>query len=161
MLLRVAVLSLAGGFRVEKMVSEVEVKWIEGFRLKLKVKDFPEIMLDEPPEMGGTDTGPCPVHLLAASVASCLLASYLYCAKKARVKLKGASATARAESEWEKGRMRVKRVMVGLELTPAGGVSEKRAELCASVFRQFCIVTESVTRGLPVEVEVKISQNKP
>lgn len=141
---------------MEKMVSEVEVEWLEGFKSKLKVKNFPEIILDEPPEMGGTDTGPCPVHLLAASVASCLLASYLYCAKKARVKLKGARATARAESEWEKGRMRVKHITVRLELTPAGGSSRKRAELCANVFRQFCIVTESVTQGIPISVEVKI-----
>lgn len=141
---------------MEKMVSEVEVEWIEGFKSKLKVKGFPEIILDEPPEMGGTDTGPCPIHLLAASIASCLLASYLYCAKKARVKLKGARAFAKAESEWEKEHMRVKRVLVRLELAPAGGTSRRRAELCIAVFKQFCIVTESVTRGIPVEVEVKI-----
>ncbi|MHA1607365.1 MAG: OsmC family protein [Candidatus Freyarchaeota archaeon] len=142
---------------MEKMVSEVEVEWIENFRSKLKVKDFPEIVLDEPPEMGGTDTGPCPVHLLAASIASCLLASYIYCAKKARVKLKGAKVKARAESEWVKGAMRVKEVHVNLELNPAGGVSRKRAELCVKVFRNFCIVTESVIKGIPVNVEVNIT----
>ncbi|MEM3465839.1 MAG: OsmC family protein [Candidatus Jordarchaeales archaeon] len=141
---------------MERMVSEVEVEWIEGFKSKLKVKNFPEIIIDEPPEMVGTDTGPCPIHLLAASVASCLLASYLYCAKKARVKLNGARVSARAESEWEKGRMRVKRIIVKLELTPVGVASRKRAELCANVFRQFCIVTESVTQGIPVEVEVEL-----
>lgn len=135
---------------------EVKVEWVEGFKLKLKVKDFPEILLDEPPEMGGTDTGPCPISLFAASIASCLLASYLYCAKKARVKLREAHATAKAETEWEKGRMRIKRVHVKMELTPAGSISEKRAKLCSKVFRQFCIVTESVIRGVPVEVEISV-----
>ncbi len=135
---------------------EVKVEWIEGFKLKLKIKDFPEIIIDEPPEIGGTDTGPCPISLFAASIASCLLASYLYCAKKARIKLKEARATAKAEMEWEKGRMRINRIHVKMELAPAGSVSESRAKLCSKVFRQFCIVTESVMRGVPVEVELNI-----
>jgi len=155
-LLRVLWPFSTGRIRMDEVPPEVEVKWVEGFKLKVKVKDFPEILLDEPPEMGGADTGPCPVSLFAASIASCLLASYLYCAKKARVKLKEAHATAKAETEWEKGGIRIKRVHVKIELKPAGSVSEKRAKLCSKVFRQFCIVTESVMRGVPVEVEIGI-----
>ena len=42
---------------------------------------------DEPPEFGGTDTGPMPTELLAAALASCMCLSVAWAAKKRRVEL--------------------------------------------------------------------------
>jgi putative redox protein len=41
-----------------------------GFRHTVKIRSH-ELGIDEPSDTGGTDTGPCPQELLAASLASC------------------------------------------------------------------------------------------
>jgi putative redox protein len=41
-----------------------------GFRHTVKIRSH-ELGIDEPNDTGGTDTGPCPQELLAASLASC------------------------------------------------------------------------------------------
>ena len=41
-----------------------------GFRHTVKIRSH-ELPVDERPELGGTDTGPEPLELLAASLASC------------------------------------------------------------------------------------------
>ena len=42
----------------------------QGFRHTVKIRGH-ELTVDEPTEQGGTDTGPEPLELLAASLASC------------------------------------------------------------------------------------------
>jgi uncharacterized OsmC-like protein len=45
------------------------------------------IRADEPPEFGGTDTGPMPTELLAAALASCFCLALAWAARKRRVAL--------------------------------------------------------------------------
>jgi len=48
-----------------------------------------EIVVDEPREHGGTDTGPQPTDLLLASVGSCIALSMAFAARKRGVELDG------------------------------------------------------------------------
>jgi putative redox protein len=43
---------------------------VEGFQHRVEV-DGHELTVDEPPDAGGTDTGPSPTRLLTASLAAC------------------------------------------------------------------------------------------
>jgi putative redox protein len=44
---------------------------IEGYAHQLDLEGGHELIVDEPPEAGGTDTGPRPTQLLAAALAGC------------------------------------------------------------------------------------------
>ncbi|MDY6846706.1 MAG: OsmC family protein [Chloroflexota bacterium] len=46
-------------------------KWVEGFKVDTKVRDF-SIRIDEPAELGGSDTGMNPVEAQLAALGSCL-----------------------------------------------------------------------------------------
>ena len=58
----------------------------------------------------------------------------------------------------EDGYLRVKRVDV--DLTPVfSGEAMKKAERCLEIFRNYCIVTESVARGIPVTVNLNAKKS--
>jgi len=44
---------------------------LDGFAHEVDIEGGHRLVVDEPPEAGGTDTGPRPTQLLAASLASC------------------------------------------------------------------------------------------
>lgn len=63
-------------------------RWDGGMRAVATAGPF-EIVVDEPPSSGGTDTGPQPTDLFLASVATCFTLAMAYAARKRRVALPG------------------------------------------------------------------------
>ena len=53
------------------MGAHVVARRIAGFSHEVDLGDGREIVVDEPPDAGGTDTGPRPTQLLASSLAGC------------------------------------------------------------------------------------------
>jgi putative redox protein len=49
----------------------VVARRLEGFAHEVELEGGHALVLDEPPDRGGTDTGPRPTQLLAASLAGC------------------------------------------------------------------------------------------
>lgn len=123
------------------------------FRVKFDWPDVPELLLDEPPPLGGA-AGPNAARLIAAAVANCLSSSLLFCMRKFR----HSPGTLRAEvtgelTRNERGRLRIGRLGVTIHLAePAGDI--KHFDRCLQQFEDFCIVTESVRSGIPVGVRV-------
>jgi uncharacterized OsmC-like protein len=109
--------------------------------------------IDEPPPLG-SGSGPNPARILAASVGGCLGASLLHCLRKARVDVTGL--TTKVEGSLvrnERGRLRVGRLRV--TLSPAvPAEARERMRRCLEVFEDYCVVTESVRRGIEVDVQV-------
>ena len=60
--------------------------WEGGYRCRIPVRKF-EIIADEPPEDGGTDTGPAPTDLFLAALGSCFTMAVYHAAKKRSVEL--------------------------------------------------------------------------
>ena len=60
----------------------VRTRWTGGMRAVTDVDGF-EIVVDEPETHGGTGTGPQPTDLLLASVASCIVLSMAFVARRA------------------------------------------------------------------------------
>lgn len=54
-----------------KVVFRAETQLEESVRCSAKVRDFPAIIVDEPPELGGADAGPNPVELLLVALGAC------------------------------------------------------------------------------------------
>ncbi len=50
---------------------KVVARRLEGFAHEVEVEGGHTVVVDEPPEAGGADTGPRPTLLLAASLAAC------------------------------------------------------------------------------------------
>lgn len=140
----------------ENLHFSVELEQREGYEFVARF-DHPkgaEILLDEPPPLG-QEHGPNAARLIAAALANCLSASLVFCLRGKFRQNPGpirAMATGTLERN-ERGRTRIAGIDVVLSL------AEKKDDIphldrCLEQFEDFCIVTESVRRGIPVSVKV-------
>ena len=53
-----------------------ETRLDEGMRTISKVRDFPEMILDEPPILGGTDQGMTPAEVVLSAMGTCQVVMY-------------------------------------------------------------------------------------
>lgn len=127
----------------------------EGYRFAVALDDAGlAFEVDELPPLG-QGAGPSPARLLATAVGHCLGASLLFCLRKARIEPDGLQV--RVEGRFvrnQRGRLRIGGLTV--RLAPGLGPADReRAARCLDLFQDFCIVTESIRGGLPVEVVVE------
>jgi organic hydroperoxide reductase OsmC/OhrA len=123
-----------------------------GYAFTVNVGEL-ELTVDESPPLGGGQ-GPNPKQLFAAAIGNCLAASLLFCLGKARIPV--GDLTARVTGQVIRnpaGRLRIGELQVVLspELAEA---DVAKAGRCATVFEDFCLVTQSVREGVDVRVTV-------
>ncbi|MEJ2308370.1 MAG: OsmC family protein [Gammaproteobacteria bacterium] len=124
------------------------------FKVKFDKKILDDMIVDEPPPLGGL-AGPNPSRLLAVSAANCLSASLLYCINRGDVP--PASVTTEATVTIvrnEKKRLRIGRMDVSLQMSEQLSESPK-TKRCMNLFEDFCVVTDSIRKGIPVGIEVR------
>lgn len=123
------------------------------FRVRFDWQGVPELKLDEPAPLGRS-SGPNAARLIAAAVANCLSASLLFCARK--FKQDPGSMRTRVTGRMarnERGRIRIGGLDVEIRLGKAAE-EIKYSDRCLQQFEDFCVVTESVRKGIPVGVRV-------
>ena len=140
----------------ETLTFGVEVEQQEGFEFRVRFDwpEVPELLLDEPEPLGKA-RGPNAARLVVAAVANCLAASLVFCLKSKFRQNPGpvrAMASGRLERN-ERGRYRIAAIDVVLSLAEQLGQMPHQ-ERCLEQFEDFCVVTESVRRGIPVAVTV-------
>ena len=132
------------------------VQLVDGYRFTATFPDVAgaqPITLDEAAPLG-TDSGPTPAGLLAAAIGGCLSASLTLCLNKAHLDPDAVNAYVTAHiARNAEGRLRIDGIDV--HLTPCfAGTEAGRFERCKALYEDFCIVTESVRRGIPVHVHL-------
>lgn len=134
---------------------EAVIEWAGGGKVTVEFKGLPRIVVEE-----AKSEGPSALHFLLTAVAGCLSGSLLYCLSKAKTEPAAFSAKAKLTLHRPEGRLRVKEISVTLSPVFTGEVP-KRAERCFEIFRDYCTVTESVAKGITVNVEVKPETRQP
>jgi organic hydroperoxide reductase OsmC/OhrA len=134
----------------------VQLRFVRGYEFVATFEDgagLPPIVFDEPPPLG-EGSGPNAAAVLAAAIGNCLAASFAFCLRKVRLEPLDVTAEVVAHvARNEQGRFRVKDIDV--EIRPEVAENDRaRAERCEQLFEDFCIVTESVRRGIPVNVKI-------
>jgi organic hydroperoxide reductase OsmC/OhrA len=125
------------------------------FKVEFDLPGMPELVTDEP-EPVGKNSGPNASRLLSAAVGNCLSSSLIFCLSKGRVDvgdLKTSVETVMQRNE--KGRWRI--VALKVKLHPVIREEDvSRSQRCLGLFEDFCIVTESVRKGIEVNVDVEM-----
>ncbi len=123
------------------------------FKVDFGMERVEELLMDEPEPLGSS-SGPNPSRVLAAAVGTCLSASLLFCLQKARAEPKWIRSRVTTKmTRNEQKRLRIGEMKVKIEVD--SDADPKGIERCSKIFRDYCVVTESVKNGIPVEVEVK------
>jgi uncharacterized OsmC-like protein len=140
----------------EERTHHVTVRLARGYEFVAEFPDIPgapSILFDEPEPLG-TNAAPNAAAVLGAAIGNCLAASLTFCLRRARMDVADMTAEVTTHvAKNEKGRFRVSAIDV--QLTPKiGGASAPQLERCEALFEDFCIVTASVQRGIPVNVSL-------
>jgi uncharacterized OsmC-like protein len=124
------------------------------FNVEFDLPGMPDLATDEAEPLG-KNAGPNPSRLLSAAVGNCLSSSLLFCLSKARVDVEDLKASVETVMRRnEKGRWRIAGLKVKLHpIIRAEDVS--RSKRCLEVYEDFCIVTESVRKGIEVKVDIE------
>ena len=124
------------------------------FRVTFEDTDLDPLLTDESPPLG-QGRGPNPSRLLLASIANCLMASFLFALRKQRNQPGKMRVQISANMvRNEKGRLRIPQAQVELQL-PEGNETYQHLDRVLAQFEDFCIVTQSVRQGIEVQVTVK------
>ena len=117
----------------------------------------PAILFDEPEPLGG-NRAPNAAAVLGAAVGDCLAASLAFCLRKSRTLVDGVTANiATHVTRNEQGRFRITGIDVELAADVAGA-DKTRLDRCQLLFEDFCVVTQSVRQGIPINVAVKLRE---
>jgi organic hydroperoxide reductase OsmC/OhrA len=130
------------------------------FRVKFDWPDVPDLLLDEPEPLGAK-RGPNAARLVAAAVANCLSASLLFCLQGKFKQNPGpikAEVTGRLERN-QRGRYRIAGIDVAIGLANDADALQY-LDRCCEQFEDFCIVTESIRKGIPVSVKLTDAAGK-
>jgi uncharacterized OsmC-like protein len=112
------------------------------------------LLLDEPEPMG-EGLGPNAARVLAAAIGNCLSASALFCLRRAHIDVLSMHTEVDATLKRnDAGRMRIGGLGVRIEPEVAEG-DVPRMKRCLEIFEDYCVVTESVRKGIPVSVGVE------
>lgn len=144
----------------ERITQRVQITRTKQFEFLVRFPDLPTevtLVTDEAPPLG-TGHGPNPAALLGAAVGNCLAASLVFCLQKRRAHVDRIDAEVAVRiSRNERGRYRIDAIDV--ELAPGVPIDEAdRLLLCEELYEDFCIVTESVRRGIPVNVSLRANE---
>ncbi|MBI0583248.1 MAG: OsmC family protein [Methanomassiliicoccus sp.] len=136
----------AGDFRT-RMCREERYR----FRVSFDNDRIEDIFLDEPEPLGKGEY-PNAGKILAAAVGNCLCASMVFCMERSRGEVSNLCAEVTTTMERnERGRLRITHMSV--KMFPQID-DDARYRRCREIFEDFCIVTQSVRDGIPIDVEV-------
>jgi uncharacterized OsmC-like protein len=133
----------------------VDVERDEAFayRVKFGLEGVGDFVIDEPEPLGGA-TGPNASKVLAAAIGNCLCASLQFCLQRSRVEVEGLGASVSGIiARNEEGRWRIREMNVEIEAEVGDGHA-KQLERCINIFESFCIISQSVSQGIPINVKV-------
>jgi len=55
----------------KKVKIPVRGKWTGGVQTEVNIRNFPTVIMDEPPDLGGNDTGPNPMEYVLGALIGC------------------------------------------------------------------------------------------
>ena len=132
-----------------------KLRWIEKYRFDVEfdIEGIVNLVIDEVEPIGDSK-GPSPVRTLSVAVGHCLSSSLLYCLKKSRVKINNLETSVKLSTERNlEGRLRVKRIDVDFNLDVEEG-DKTRLKRCEEIFEEYCTVTQSIRKGIEVNVNI-------
>ena len=137
----------------------IDVDWTGNISFTATCREFNGIVIDEPADFHGNNSGPSPAEYLGIGIGSCLGVSLAYSCQKVDIKIEklsvGVDLSLEDIEEEGASLQRVTAATAQIEIQPANPEDGEALDLCIQMFEKHCVVTQSVILGIPVTVNVK------
>ena len=146
----------------QRAIFRVETQQVADYLCHAHIREFPPLVVDEPPVMGGTNQGPNPVELVLAALGTCQEIMYVAFAALMGIRLDGVEVSL-------KGRMDLKGMFAVDDTAPPGferveyetrlssPEPPERVRALVETVERHCPVLDVLTR--PVQVAGKVWLN--
>lgn len=134
---------MSGPGQEQPKASSVVARHEGGWRCRVQAGGF-ELIVDEPPDSGGTGTGPMPTEYLLAAMASCYTLALNWAARKRGMSLPGLAVTATGTYDGPK--------FSRLQLTVTCDAPAEEVERLIQPALRACYVSNTIALSPPVEV---------
>ncbi len=138
---------------------EAELNWVKNFLFEVTVNGFPKFFMDELDPVG-EDSAPNPADYLLVSVGGCVASSFIYSALKFSIPIKVLRVKVRGKYTRKKGMVRIGEINVELQVDVADGNTAENLEPCLNVFRKYCVISESLREGIPINIFLKVGERR-
>ncbi|MBD3227776.1 MAG: hypothetical protein GF329_06270 [Candidatus Lokiarchaeota archaeon] len=141
------------------MPARAIAKLDKNITFNVKVKDFPELIMDEPPEFHGDNNGPSSIEYLCVAIAGCQGTSFKFCLDKFDLELDDMTVIVEAEMHHvdENGRSMLRitdlHVKIDVELKNPEEDEEDLLE-CFAVYKKYCVVSASIINGIKMHIDL-------
>ena len=123
------------------------------FRTVFDWEHVAPLTLDEPEPLGER-RGPNASRLVGAAVGNCLSASLLFCLQKGKTEVHSLKTDVIGHmTRNEKGRLRLGSFEVTITIDVSGD-QPARVSRCLELFEDYCVVTATIRKAIPVHVRV-------
>ena len=142
------------------MPTRVKATLLENIAFKVKIKDFPEFIMDEPESFHGDDRGPSSAEFLLVAIAGCQGVSFQFCLQKFRIEVEEMTVTVESKmkhvfhEEYEREILNIIHINVIIDVKLKNPEDEEDLLECFGVYQKYCVVTTSIRRGIPVDVKL-------
>ena len=139
---------------MEKISFKAEVHWTRGTRGEIRIKNFKPIEIGIIKEFGGEEIlGP--EELFIASVASCVLTTFLYFAKKYKVEYHKINVDVNGNiKRMEGGYYKFTKIDVKLKVA-APEDAEFDIEECFNFTKKYCIISNTIKECVPLNITLE------
>lgn len=122
---------------------------------KVQTGRFRGIRLDMPRRFGGRERYPCPDELFLASIAGCLLTTFLYFKRKIRANVKAMEISTSATIGMRPEGYRISGVKARMYAKTS---NENKVDVrkCIELAIEYCHITRSLERAIPIHVTGRV-----
>ena len=149
------------------MPTEAFLTWTKnlGFEAKVERNDnFPTLIVDEPQQFHGDDSGPSSIEYLCVGIGGCMGTSLVYCLKRFKATFSKLTVKAAAEIHHvpPNRMLRVTALHVNFKITPDPATPDNIENIkeCYEHFAKYCVVSKSVQMGIPFDTNLNVENEE-
>ncbi len=141
---------------------KVTLNYSENLYFIATARHLKDIHIDEPESFHGTDLGPSSVEYLLIGIGGCLGSTFMYCLQKKDVIIEDLEIVVDGKLTHSGPKMTLRLANVNIDITFSAKKNQsiEKIESCVKEFREYCIVSKSITNGLPINVNITKQMDK-
>jgi putative redox protein len=124
----------------------------EGIHFIASARDFTNIHLDEPESFHGQNKGPSAVEYFLIGIGGCTGSTFAYCLMKNAIQVQKLEVIVDGTLGHKGKNMNLRLKRIDLEIKcSTKEVDKTKLEKCLAQFKDHCVITKSITKGIPLE----------
>lgn len=133
---------------------KITLDYSEKLHFTASARNFEDIHVDEPESFHGSNLGPSSVEYILIGIGGCLGSSLIYCLQKKKVQVDELSLIVEGIIKHVGPKMHLKLIEINVEINfKAKKTFSQEVENCLNVFQDYCVVTNSLLNGIPINVK--------